>query len=64
MIPKSFGAGREIVPTTTEAYHLSEKPSRVETHYGKTLTWKGLSLDIESNGKQKRLLNDLNGSSL
>lgn len=34
---------------------------KLETHNGRTLMWNNLSLDIEVGGKEKRLLNDLNG---
>jgi ATP-binding cassette, subfamily G (WHITE), member 2, SNQ2 len=38
------------------------RDSLIESHQGRTLSWRNLSLDIDVGGESKRLLQDLNGT--
>jgi hypothetical protein len=40
------------------------RDSFIESHEGRTLCWRNLSLDIDVRGESKRLLQDLNGTTL
>lgn len=57
------------LPEQTSSDNNSNGPDtddleKMATHDGRTLSWKGLSLEVQVNGEKKRLLDNLDGMSV